>query len=167
MNANFIHSAIKILHTEGPLCLSDLRRKLPVPHPGYIELERLILFREDLFKFDASGDIKVTEKLPSELSKSLNNDAFACPTPQSLYGYYEDCIREEGKRIRAYANHLGASALETETEWISEAKGVYSIPVAAETRDLILNNSNGAAAHYYGYPVLAQLPESTFSAHLL
>jgi very-short-patch-repair endonuclease len=46
--------------------------------------------------------------------------------------------------------------LETESEWVSDAKGVYSIPVTAETRDLILNNSDGSAAHYYGYPVLAQ-----------
>ena len=68
------------------------------------------------------------------------------PSPR-LYTDYEDCTREEGKRNpRLRANHLGASVLETETEWISEAKcSVY--PVTTETRDLILNNSVAAQQH--------------------
>ena len=156
MNADYIDCALKILQAEGPLCLSDLRLKFPYPRPGYLELERLTLIRDDLFKFNTSGDVELVENVSFEPSKPFINNPFNCPTPKALYGYYEDCIREEGKRIRAYATHLGTSALETETEWISDAKGVYSIPVTAETRDLILNNSDGATAHYYGYPVLTQ-----------
>lgn len=131
---------------------------MPDPRPGYIELERVVLVREDLFKINASGEVELTEEVLSQPTPNfIGRSAFACPTPQSLYGYYEECVREEeSRRIRAYGSHLGTSALETETEWVSEDQKVYSIPVKAETKDLILNNSDGAAAHYYGYPVLAQ-----------
>ena len=156
MNNEYIQYALKILQAKGPLCISDLRRELPYPRPGYIELERLIFIRDELFQFNTSGDVELVENVSSERGESLIYSVFDSPTPKALYGYFEDCIREESKRIRAYATHLGTSALETDTEWISDAKGVYSIPVTAETRDLILNNSDGAAAHYYGYPVMAQ-----------
>lgn len=158
MNVALAQSTLKVLRAvNAPLSISDLRSKLPHPRPGYVELERLILIREDLFKLNTGGNVELTEEVLSDSSSTFTDrSTFECPTPESLYGYYEDCVREEGRRIRAYGTHLGTSALETESEWVSDAKGVYSIPVTAETRDLILNSSDDSAAHYYGYPVLAQ-----------
>ena len=155
---SLLQAAIDVLQeVNSPLAICELRRRLPDPRPGHVELERLILIREDVFRLNANGNVELTEEPLTEFGPSfIDRSAFACPPPHALYGYYEDCVREEGRRIRAYGSHLGTSAMETETEWVSEAKGVYSIPVSAETRDLILNNSDGAAAHYYGYPVLAQ-----------
>ena len=40
--------ALQAVHS--PLPISELRRRLPDPRPGYVELERLILIREDVFK---------------------------------------------------------------------------------------------------------------------
>lgn len=147
-----------------PLAISDLRRQLPDPRPGYVELERLIMVHDDVFQINASGEVGLTEELSTSVEKGIPNrrSKFENSNLKSLFGYYEDCIREEGRRIRAYGSHLGCTALETESEWVSSARTIYSIPITPGTKDLILNNSDGAAAHYYGYPVLAQwVPEES------
>lgn len=145
----------------GPMSLADLRIASPRPRPGYAELERLLLIEDTTFRFVAGGQVELTAeamKLGSTVG-ILDGAAFAPPKPLDLCGYYEDCVREDGRRIRAYGSHLGTSAMETESEWVSDARGVYSIEVNAENKDLILNNSDSSAAHYYGYPVLAQWVE--------
>jgi hypothetical protein len=144
-----------------PVSISDLRFALPSPRPGYVELERLILIHDNLFRFVTGGAVELTaDAMEARGSASIiDGAAFAAPKPLALCGYYEDCIREDGRRIRVYGSHLASSAMETESEWVSDERGVYSIPVTAENRDLILNNSNSAAAHYYGYPILAQWVE--------
>jgi len=145
----------------GSMSLADLRIALPSPRPGYAELERLLLIEDTTFRFVPGGQVELTAEAMKQGSTVgiLNGAAFAAPKPLALCGYYEDCIREDGRRIRVYSSHLGSSAMDTKSEWVSEDRGVYSIPVTTENRDLILNNSNGAAAHYYGYPVLAQWVE--------
>lgn len=157
-----ITSVLAVLRQSGdPMAMSDLRFALPSPRPGYVELERLLLIHDTFFRFTHGGQVELTAAGIDDRGAltAIDGKAFATPEAQALYAYYEDCVREDGRRIRAYGSHLGKSAMETDSEWVSAAKGVYSIEVNADNRDLILNNSDSAAAHYYGYPVLAQWVE--------
>ena len=138
----------------GVVSVSDLWFALPSPRPGRIELERLLLIREDLFRMKSSDQVELVAVQSPTLA--VDPSAFSLPEPGPLIGYYEGCVREDGRRVRCYQTHIGISALETETEWVSDRRGVYSIPVTPENRDVILNNSNASAAHYYGYPILAE-----------
>lgn len=141
------------------MTMAELRHALPSPRPGYVELERLLLIEDVVFRFLPGGKVELTAEADERCCHVVDGSSFDPPKPLDLCGYYEDCIREDGRRIRAYGSHLASSAMETESEWVSDERGVYSIPVTAENRDLILNNSNSAAAHYYGYPILAQWVE--------
>ena len=153
-----LEQLLKILkESDEPIHVSDLRQALPSPRPGILELERLLLLNDELFQFlDGDRIALISTDVVGGGDRLLSADAFTLPKLSNLLGYYEDCVREDGKRIRVYGNHLGISARETETEWVSENRAVYAIKVSTENKDLILNSSNDAAAHYYGYPLLAQ-----------
>ena len=159
---SLIDAMVTVLEGKSaPSKLNDLWFDLPSPRPGRIEFERLLQVRDDLFQTTVGGEVELVDKSSENLMGSHVGEGrdFAVPKPEALIGYYEGCVREDGRRVRCYSTHLGVSALPTETDWVSERKGVYSIPVTAEHRAIILNNSDSSAAHYYGYPILAQWQE--------
>lgn len=149
---------IEILRVrDAPMHTSDIRLAISGRRPGVIELERELLKHDDLFVFQEADRVELTQLAKSRKAGiDPSKSAFDVPEAKDLLAYYEECVREDGRRIRVYGSHLGVSAIATESEWVSDARGVYSIPVTSEYRDLILNSSDGATAHYYGYPVLAQ-----------
>ncbi len=150
-----------LIESKSPLKLNDLWSALPTPRPGRIQLERMILIRNDLFRFDVGGAVSLVHPPDQDdgSSSTGTGEEFGPPDFKSLMRYYENCIREDGRRIRCYGSHLGVSALPTEREWVSERKGIYSIPVSSENRDIFINSSDQSTAHYYGYPLLAQWQE--------
>ena len=153
-----LEQLLKILkESDEPIHVSDLRQALPSPRPGILEIERLLLLNDDLFQFlDGDRIALISTDVVGGGDRLISANAFTLPKLSNLLGYYEDCVREDGKRIRVYGNHLGISARETQTEWASQDRAVHAIKVSVENKDLILNSSNDAAAHYYGYPLLAQ-----------
>ena len=71
MQNTFIESAVEVLRAANrPLSFSDLRLKMPDPRPGYIELERQVLIRADLFNINASGEAELVEGAEEEAKKS-------------------------------------------------------------------------------------------------